>query len=455
MRADNPKEEGADDALQDLELSGADPEFDHTPDPSAILDDDVAMIAQGRPLLRSDQECEIGRARNAAFSKWKEELFTHPLTLSWIIQKLEAVVEGHLAYKNGSFSPPAKSQTPKKHPPASKTRASLLGLSNLLISAQKSLAAEGLIDVSITKELRRAMTSLALSEPSLMKLTSHITSPGSEQIVTPFETSIRNSAPYQDHARRIASAQRLYLEQVNLLMEHNYRLVISIARKYYSPSHTLSDLVSHGSIGLRTAAVRFDPEVGTKFSTYATWWIRRSISRGILNEAALIRVPLYLHTSMQLLYRTMDHFYALNGREGTNEELSELTGLATDQITRLKQLLEPPVSLESPVGERETSTLLDVLPDNVTPSSHAVLETPLSIPLAKAIDTLSASQRRVICLRFGVTDGVSRTLEEVAEILGLTREGVRQQEMKAIKRLRTCAVFDEDLQQLEGKTKKR
>jgi RNA polymerase primary sigma factor len=222
------------------------------------------------------------------------------------------------------------------------------------------------------------------------------------------------------------------------LIKSNLRLVISIAKKYIGRSKGLTflDLIQEGNSGLMKAVDKFDWKRGLKFSTFATWWIRQAISRALSDQARTIRLPVHIIETLYKLNKARKKLAAILDREPTVEELAGETGLSTEKVQRLLKYVPNPVSLETPIGEGE-SLLKELLPDvsQVSPEKIGALAN-LREQLRKAIQDLSPKERNIISLRYGLEDGIQHTLEEIGKIYGITRERVRQIEIKALEKLR-------------------
>jgi RNA polymerase primary sigma factor len=267
------------------------------------------------------------------------------------------------------------------------------------------------------------------------------------------EVSLAQRVKQAEAARKTLKERRLHLSQAERqqleecvqdglqarehLIKANTRLVVSIAKKYIGRGVPFLDLIQEGNLGLMKAVNKFEHERGFRFSTYATWWIRQTITRAIADQSRTIRVPVHMTDRIRSMYKVSHKMEQDLGRPPTSEELSGALEVDTERLEWMQQVSWSPISLESPVGDEEESEFGMFVEDELTPApAQSTYETMMRERVQQVLSTLSPREERILRLRFGLENGHPYTLEEVGQKFGLTRERIRQIEGKALRRLR-------------------
>ncbi|MCS6962373.1 MAG: RNA polymerase sigma factor RpoD [Deltaproteobacteria bacterium] len=251
-----------------------------------------------------------------------------------------------------------------------------------------------------------------------------------DEMLLPVPEFLSNMTELFEHERKANEAKQT-------LIESNLRLVVSIAKKYTNRGLQFSDLIQEGNIGLMKAVDKFEYQRGYKFSTYATWWIRQAITRAIADQARIIRIPVHMIETINKMVRATRSLLQKLGRDPTPEELSEATGMPVDKVIKVLKIAKEPISIETPVGKDEDTTLADFIEDKkfVSPQNQ-VFNLDLQEQTRKILSFLTPREEKVLRMRFGIGEPRDHTLEEVGDSFNVTRERIRQIEAKALRKLR-------------------
>jgi len=252
-----------------------------------------------------------------------------------------------------------------------------------------------------------------------------------------FEEKLGDELPKKANAEELDALIRTGRAARDRLTISNLRLVVSIAKRYMNRGLSFLDLIQEGNMGLMKAVEKFDYTRGYKFSTYATWWIRQAITRAIADQSRTIRVPVHMIETVRELNRVKREYIQSHGSAPTLEDLSKLTGMSIDKIKKVESVSQYTASLERPIGDEDEDTLGDFIEDPSSPSpTKETFRMFLREQLSRALDQLDEREREILKLRYGLEDGHPRTLKDVSLKFNITRERVRQIEIKAIEKLK-------------------
>lgn len=276
-------------------------------------------------------------------------------------------------------------------------------------------------------ELARKIVDLTVLEDARLQLMEDLGREPNER-----EWAEQVAMPVVDFRRRLHRGRRAK----DKMVQANLRLVVSIAKKYLNRGLSFQDLIQEGSLGLIRAAEKFDPEKGFKFSTYATWWIRQSITRAIADQSRTIRLPVHLYETISQVKKTMKQLSQEIGRKPSEEEIAERLEITVDKLRLVIKAAQMPISLETPIGKEEDSRLSDFIKSDDEPPDEQVAKSLLREDLENVLEQLTPRERCVLRLRYGLDQEGMKTLEEIGQIMNVTRERIRQIEAKAIRKLR-------------------
>ena len=447
----------------------------YTDDPVRVYLREMGSV----PLLKRAQEIDLGRRMERGKLRMQKALSRLPLVQQMVVSLYEAIRNGHIQLEstldlgNADISEAAKERARAE---AMQQLAKAASLNRRMQVMEQKLAATPQRQVHVRARLRgklvrlkvefsqairqipfyptewkdfgraveRASEELSAIEKELRTLEAKPNGKASAAVrelkreIRERETAAGSTLVEMRHCLKVVQRGQMEAAQAKkTLVEANLRLVVSVAKKYVNRGLHLLDLIQEGNIGLMRGAEKFEYRLGFKFSTYATWWIRQSITRAIADQSRTIRLPVHMNERMNKFIRALRELEKELGHAPTNEEIGRRMEITAETVENLKTISRDPVSLETPVGRDGESALSDLLEDRRTASPvDTVFESNVREETAGVLKTLSPAEEKVIRMRFGIGCDRPHTLEEIGRELDLTRERIRQIEGKALRQLR-------------------
>jgi RNA polymerase primary sigma factor len=462
---DDTDEDLSDDIVEETETEEEEKPVKKTADVGMSVDDPVRMYLKeiGRvPLLQSDDEIKLAkrmeRGRQAERilgghrKTFKKVLATNKEKMAAVLKKVEEYLNKEQTANDARTVPyifaTVEKQAKKNKPLTTEKYAKLIVH---LTKAERTrllavLKGENICGEGFDKLVNDPSIETSAKEVFYLYEIAALMDFMKERIGKARTVSPAIKREYRDDTHKfdkvLHEAAKLGDDAKKCLSEANLRLVVSIAKRYVGRGMLFLDLIQEGNLGLIKAVEKFDYIKGFKFSTYATWWIRQAITRAIADQARTIRIPVHMVETINKLIRISRQLLQEYGREPSPKEIAKAMDTSEDRVREIMKIAQEPVSLETPIGEEEDSHLGDFIEDHDAPApadaaSYAMLREKLN----EVLGSLSLRERKVLELRFGLKDGRQRTLEEVGQFFGVTRERIRQIEAKALRRLRSkrCA----------------
>ncbi len=385
------------------------------------------------PLLSREEEIEIAKRIEESKTKLIKRLIEVPFVKDEIEELKEEIIDGEEKVKNVSNALDLNYDFDDDSEEDHTAKETFLKILDDIIEKYEILFnTRGKTEISeVKEEIFNDFEEIALSDKYIQKMTESFL----KRIKA--DKNLPNREYLFDILGEIEIARKEVEEIKQKMIKANLRLVVSIAKKHLNRGLSFLDLIQEGNIGLMKSVDKFDYKKGFKFSTYATWWIRQSISRAIADQARTIRIPVHMIETINKIVRASKLLVQEKGKEPTAAELAEYLDMDEDKIKSIIKIAKEPISLETPIGDDNDTHLEDFIEDTRAkqPLSY-VIEENLKEKIEEVLSTLTEREEKVLRMRFGIGDGHDHTLEEVGRVLGVTRERVRQIEAKALRKLR-------------------